>query len=138
MIKAGGASRKPGGNQMARGLHRKQGSGDDNLWDHNPQPIFVEVKNPAKRLLFILNGSKEGTMAPSSQLPHHIDVNGENIALKNLHARQIVMIDEALSSLDEYGEVRLIVEKKRLRFIVTQKSYDALKWSPGSMLEDRV
>jgi hypothetical protein len=41
------------------------------------------------------------------------------------------MIDEALGTLGDYGEVRLIVEKGRLRFIVTQKSFDALKWQPG-------
>jgi hypothetical protein len=43
------------------------------------------------------------------------------------------MIDEALSSLGEYGEVRLVVEKGRLRFLITQKSFDALKWKPGSL-----
>jgi hypothetical protein len=46
------------------------------------------------------------------------------------------MIDEALSALGEYGEIRLIVEKGRLRFLVTQKSFDALKWEPGSLAED--
>jgi hypothetical protein len=46
------------------------------------------------------------------------------------------MIDEALASLDEFGEVRLIVEKSRLRFLVMQKSFDALKWQPGSIRED--
>ena len=46
------------------------------------------------------------------------------------------MIDEALASLDEFGEVRLIVEKGRLRFLATQKSFDALKWQPGSIRED--
>jgi hypothetical protein len=46
------------------------------------------------------------------------------------------MIDEALSALGEYGEIRLIVEKGRLRFLVTQKSFDALKWEPGALAED--
>jgi len=45
------------------------------------------------------------------------------------------MIDEALSVLGEFGEVRLIVEKGRLRFIVTQKSTDALKWQPGHLIK---
>ena len=49
-----------------------------------------------------------------------------------LDQRQVIMIDEALSALGEYGELRLIVEKGRLRFLVTQKSFDALKWKPGS------
>jgi len=30
-------------------------------------------------------------------------------------------------------EVRLVVEKGRLRFLVTQKSFDALKWQPGEL-----
>jgi len=52
-----------------------------------------------------------------------------------LHPRQIAMIDEALCSLGEFGEVRLIVEKGRLRFLVTQKSIDTLKWQPGSLVD---
>jgi hypothetical protein len=50
-----------------------------------------------------------------------------------LQSQQIEMIDEALCSLGEYGEVRLIVEKGRLRFLMTQKSYDTLKWQPGDL-----
>ncbi|UCF26999.1 MAG: hypothetical protein JSW42_10150, partial [Chloroflexota bacterium] len=50
--------------------------------------------------------------------------------LSFLDQRQVTMIDEALSALGDYGELRLIVEKGRLRFIVTQKSFDALKWQP--------
>jgi hypothetical protein len=52
-----------------------------------------------------------------------------------LDKRQVKMIDEALSALGEYGELRLVVEKGRLRFIVTQKSFDALKWQPGEIAE---
>jgi len=55
--------------------------------------------------------------------------------LSFLDQRQVKMIDEALSALGDFGELRLIVEKGRLRFIVTQKSIDALKWQPG-MLEE--
>ena len=55
--------------------------------------------------------------------------------LSFLDQRQVKMIDEALSALGDYGELRLIVEKGRLRFIVTQKSFDALKWQPGTMEE---
>jgi len=58
--------------------------------------------------------------------------DGDYYTLKFMEWSQIPMVDEALSSLGEYGEVRLIVEKGRLRFLVTQKSYDALKWQPGS------
>lgn len=55
--------------------------------------------------------------------------------LSFLDQRQVAMIDEALSTLGEYGEVRLIVEKGRVRFLITQKSFDALKWRPGSVSE---
>jgi len=55
--------------------------------------------------------------------------------LNFLNQRQIAMIDEALSGLGQFGEVRLIIEKGRLRFIVTQKSVDALKWQPGHLME---
>ena len=48
-----------------------------------------------------------------------------------LEDEQIAMIDEALASLGEFGEVRLVVEKGRLRFLITQQSFDALKWQPG-------
>jgi len=56
-------------------------------------------------------------------------------SLNFLNQRQIAMIDEALSVLGEFGEIRLIVEKGRLRFIVTQKSVDAFKWQPGHLTE---
>jgi len=52
-------------------------------------------------------------------------------SLTFLNPGQVLMIDEALNALGEYGEVRLIIEKGRLRFLVTQKSIDALKWRPG-------
>ena len=60
---------------------------------------------------------------------------GDTPSLKFLEMRQVSMIDEALSSLGDYGEVRLVVEKGKLRFLVTQKSFDAMKWEPGHMLE---
>ena len=55
--------------------------------------------------------------------------------LSFLDQRQVTMIDEALSALGEFGELRLVVEKGRLRFIITQKSFDALKWEPGTLDE---
>jgi hypothetical protein len=59
--------------------------------------------------------------------------NGDSYTLKFMEFHQVSMIDEALNSLGEYGEVRLVVEKGRLRFLVTQKSFDALKWQPGEL-----
>jgi hypothetical protein len=46
------------------------------------------------------------------------------------------MIDEALSAVGDYGEVHLIIEKGRLRFVVTKRSYDALKWQPGTQVSE--
>jgi hypothetical protein len=66
--------------------------------------------------------------------PDHDPPRSANIHL--LHARQIEMIEEALRSVGDYGEVRLIVEKGRLRFLVTSKSFDTLKWQPGSLEQD--
>jgi hypothetical protein len=60
-----------------------------------------------------------------------VDINGKSYRF--LQENQIAMIDEALHSLGDFGEVRLVVEKGRLRFLVTQKSFDALKWQPGSL-----
>ena len=52
----------------------------------------------------------------------------EQSSLTFLAARQVSMIDEALSSLGDFGEVRLVVEKGQLRFLVIQKSIDVRKW----------
>jgi hypothetical protein len=57
-------------------------------------------------------------------------------SLTFLNPDQVFMIDEALRALGDYGEVRLIIEKGRLRFLVTQKSIDALKWRPGLLGND--
>lgn len=59
---------------------------------------------------------------------------GEEYPLNFLDPRQVLMVDEALSSLGEYGEVRLVIEKGRLRFLITNRSYDALTWRPGTTL----
>ncbi len=67
--------------------------------------------------------------------PRIITNNGEVYPLKFIEVQQVSMIDEAIGSVGEYGEVRLIVEKGRLRFLITQKSYDALKWRPGELIE---
>ena len=57
----------------------------------------------------------------------------QSLRLKFLKPSQISMIDEALDKLGEFGEVRLVVERGRLRFLVTEKSFDVLKWKPGSL-----
>ena len=53
--------------------------------------------------------------------------------LKFLGRSQIEMIDEALEAVGPYGEVQLIVEKGRLRFVITKNSHDALNWHPDSI-----
>ena len=75
------------------------------------------MENNSSPLASDRNNSKE----PNT---HHLDTH------------QIEMIDEALSSIGDYGEVRLIVEKGRLRFLVTQKSFDVLKIQPGTLFKD--
>jgi hypothetical protein len=40
---------------------------------------------------------------------------------------QVALIDKALNDVGDFGEVRLIVEKRRLRFLMTLKSSDVLK-----------
>jgi len=57
----------------------------------------------------------------------------EGQAVQALEKREIKMIEEALAKLGDFGEVRLAIEKGRLPHVVTQRSYDPLKWSPGQM-----
>ena len=67
---------------------------------------------------------------PSSELPTS---GRERADLEFLHHAQIKMIDEALAKVGDYGEVRLIVNRGKLRFLVTQTSHDALHWQPDSL-----
>lgn len=48
--------------------------------------------------------------------------------LKFLSPSQVEKIDEAMANLGPWGEIRLVVQKGRLRFLVTQQSHDALVW----------
>lgn len=77
-------------------------------------------------------------MTASQPQIHSIEIEGQPYSLKFLTPHQIAMIDEALAALEDFGEIRLVVEKNRLRFIITQKSYDALKWRPGSLSTERL
>ena len=67
---------------------------------------------------------------------HDMPSQEQGVHFHFLLPNHIQMIDEALCSLGEFGEVRLVIEKGRLRFIVTQKSYDTLKWQPGVIVRD--
>lgn len=64
-------------------------------------------------------------------IKHEVIIDGQPISYRMLLPRYIEMIDEALAALGDYGEVRLVVERGRLRFLVTQKSYDLLKFRSG-------
>ena len=77
-------------------------------------------------------------MTDSQTQAHSIEIEGRPHSLKFLTLHQVAMIDEALAALEDFGEIRLVVEKNRLRFIITQKSYDALKWRPGALSTERV
>jgi hypothetical protein len=68
--------------------------------------------------------------APESNLL----TENEGSSYQFLQANQIAIIDEALSSIGDFGEVRLVVEKGRLRYLVTMQSHDILKWKPGRLL----
>ncbi len=47
-----------------------------------------------------------------------------------LTPEQILMLDGMLAKIGDYGELHLIVDKGRLRFLIVQKSYDCNKWKP--------
>jgi hypothetical protein len=48
-------------------------------------------------------------------------------AAKVLLPTQVEMIEQALQQIGDYGEVRLVVEKGKLRYIEVAKSMDMLK-----------
>lgn len=58
-------------------------------------------------------------------------------SLRFLDTNQVRMIDEALATLGEFGEIRLVIQKGRLRYLVTQRSFDALKWGAERAVEKR-
>lgn len=50
-----------------------------------------------------------------------------HLTLHCLTPRQVQMIDDALREVGEFGEVRLVVQRGRLRFIEKLESLDATK-----------
>jgi hypothetical protein len=67
------------------------------------------------------------TFEPSAE----IEGQRNHYGYRFLTPRQVDMIDAALVEVGAYGEVHLVVERGRLRFIVTQVSHDALLWQGG-------
>lgn len=53
--------------------------------------------------------------------------NNSSTGLQFLLPVQVSMIDLALEQIGEYGEVRLVVEKGKLRYIEVARSLDVLK-----------
>jgi hypothetical protein len=74
-------------------------------------------------------------------LPHHTNSSKQDQSgLRFLLPEQIEMIDEALCCIGEYGEVHLVVEKGKLRFIVVNSSVDVRTWNskkPNLLSTDR-
>ena len=55
---------------------------------------------------------------------------------RRLTSRQIAMIEEAISAIGNFGEVHLVVNKGRLHYIATQKSFNATNYSPGMIIAE--
>jgi hypothetical protein len=55
--------------------------------------------------------------------------------LSFLQPHQVTMIDDALCSLGSFGEITLVVENGRLRYLLLQKSYDVMKLDSKSLLD---
>ena len=63
--------------------------------------------------------------------PNNDDNSTSGRPRRFLRKAQIDMLEEALASVGDFGEVHLVVEKGRLRFLITHKSFDTLKWHSG-------
>lgn len=59
------------------------------------------------------------------------EITGDADVLHFLQPAQVALIDCALTQVGDFGEVRLVVEKGRLRFMVLQRSLDFLKLQSG-------
>ena len=71
-----------------------------------------------------------------SENENHIIADRLSRGMKHLGSKHILMINEALGLIGEFGEVHLKVENGRLRFVTTQTSHDALKYQPGGLSTD--
>ncbi|HJS29716.1 MAG TPA: hypothetical protein VJ768_08845 [Anaerolineales bacterium] len=74
-------------------------------------------------------------MSISERSTQTITVDGKDHSLRFLRPKQIVMIDEALAAIHDIGEIRMVVEKNRMRLIITQRGLDATKWQAGSVAD---
>lgn len=56
--------------------------------------------------------------------------------LQYLNEDQVRMIDHALGEVGDFGEVRLVVSKRRFRFLILQKSFDAINSTPEALIKE--
>jgi hypothetical protein len=49
----------------------------------------------------------------------------------HLTAKQIAMIDEALNAVGEFGEIRLVINRGQIQYLVTSKSFTVRNYRTG-------
>jgi hypothetical protein len=64
----------------------------------------------------------------------NLNRSSDDTGLSNLSLDQIIMIDEAISFVGDFGEVRLVIDRGQLHYLVTQKSYNARVYQPGMII----
>jgi hypothetical protein len=123
--------------------------------------LFVEVKDPTKGYSYFLDPNfpaqacfhqrRKAVLIREPQMADLKDKHADSYSpsptrsflpedeipeVNFLEPKQVQMINEALCTLGDYGEVRLIVEKGRLRYLIMEKSVDVFKWQPGTLVKD--
>ena len=63
----------------------------------------------------------------AKEIPPHAELLDEHIQ----------MIKEALVEVGKFGQVIIMVENGKIRFMKVEQSYDALKWQPGAISGDK-
>ena len=56
--------------------------------------------------------------------------------IQHLSSRHVAMIDEALSVVGEFGEVRLVINRGRLHFLIMQKSFNPRNYAPDMIIKE--
>jgi hypothetical protein len=83
-------------------------------------------------LTFFVSKTLEETMF-SRKSPLTSDLN--NLKLEKLTGQQVEQIDELVSSLEEQGEVRLIVQRGVLKYINKVEKYKSWKTDDQDLIE---
>jgi len=111
--------------------------GSINLSPHISNNFCVERHQLVMNSIGIRGFVRKTRMTSKTRVSNPQFPNRGRLNLRNLSNAHIQMIDEALATVGEFGEVHLVVNKGRLRFLITQKSYDALKYRPGGISEGK-